>query len=322
MLQPAALQGHWTLNGNIVWHVTFDGEGRVRVSSVGFAWHEATDAGEGRSMALFAMPNRISYAARRLDELPAIDYPHGANAGIMTPPTDASEGRDGELAASFRVQPANDRVARERTIKSVQHAIDILDLLAGPVRAGGVTGLAAALGMNVSTVHHLLRTLQARGLVEQDPESKVYRLGLRTLQLGDAYLLGLDPTTPARLEVRSPTAADNAQEIGWRKARAKPAYKMVFIQYQPHAVAAAWSHGIQDVAKVQGNVDYQLWDGRASVARQISLMRSAIKHGVDAIFFATRRQPGGLPIDQRGKSCRDSSDHLEHRLHRAACDPR
>ncbi len=82
--------------------------------------------------------------------------------------------------------------ARERRVKSVDHAIDILDLLAGPLKSAGVTQLSSHLGMNVSTVHHLLRTLQARQLVEQDSDSKLYRLGVRSVQLGDAYLAGLD----------------------------------------------------------------------------------------------------------------------------------
>ncbi len=94
----------------------------------------------------------------------------------------ASSGPDDSTTPT---QASKDRVARERTVKSVEHAIDIVDLLAGPVRAAGVTQVSAALGMNVSTVHHLLRTLRARGLVEQDPESKLYRLGVRTVQLGD-----------------------------------------------------------------------------------------------------------------------------------------
>jgi IclR family acetate operon transcriptional repressor len=92
-----------------------------------------------------------------------------------------------------RAASASDgQVVRERTVKSVEHAIDILDFFASPIRAGGVTQVSAALHLNVSTVHHLLRTLQSRGLVEQDLESKLYRLGVRTVQLGDAYLAGLD----------------------------------------------------------------------------------------------------------------------------------
>ncbi len=106
-------------------------------------------------------------------------------------------------------QPSKNRVARERTVKSVEHAIDIVDLLAGPVRAAGVTQVSTALGMNVSTVHHLLRTLRARGLVEQDPESKLYRLGVRTVQLGDVYLEGLDLYAVAQSALR-----DASRECG------------------------------------------------------------------------------------------------------------
>lgn len=82
--------------------------------------------------------------------------------------------------------------ARDRAVKSVEHALDILDLLARRKKAAGVTQLAEELGMNVSTAHHLLRTLQSRRLVEQDPDSKLYRLGVRSVQLGQAYLASLD----------------------------------------------------------------------------------------------------------------------------------
>lgn len=101
---------------------------------------------------------------------------------------------------------------RERSVKSVEHALDILDILAGPIRAGGVTQVSVALGMNVSTVHHLLRTLQARGLVEQDPESKLYRLGVRTVQLGDAYLAGLELYSVAQRALRE-TSRDCGETV-------------------------------------------------------------------------------------------------------------
>jgi DNA-binding IclR family transcriptional regulator len=101
-------------------------------------------------------------------------------------------GQKRPIDSTTPTQASKERGARERTVKSVEHAIDIVDLLAGPVRAAGVTQVSAALGMNVSTAHHLLRTLRARGLVEQDPESKLYRLGARTVQLGDVYLEGHD----------------------------------------------------------------------------------------------------------------------------------
>jgi predicted transcriptional regulator len=77
---------------------------------------------------------------------------------------------------------------RERSVKSVDHALDILEFLTTERGAIGVTQLARHLGMNASTVHHLLRTLEARHFVEQHPVSKLYRLGVRSLHVGQAYL--------------------------------------------------------------------------------------------------------------------------------------
>ena len=87
--------------------------------------------------------------------------------------------------------------------------MDILDFLATRARATGVTQVAAALGMNVSSVHHLLRTLQARGVVEQDPDSRLYSLGVRTVHLGDAYLASVDLSGVAQ-----PALRDMARDCG------------------------------------------------------------------------------------------------------------
>jgi DNA-binding IclR family transcriptional regulator len=81
---------------------------------------------------------------------------------------------------------------RDRAVKSVGHALEIVEMLARERRGVGVTQLAAQLGMNASTVHHLLKTLEVWELVEQHPGSKLYRLGVRSVQWGQAYLAGLD----------------------------------------------------------------------------------------------------------------------------------
>jgi ribose transport system substrate-binding protein len=62
-------------------------------------------------------------------------------------------------------------------------------------------------------------------------------------------------------------------------------FKMVFIQFMPHTVPAAWSTGIEEVLKVQGNIEYQLLDGQGKADVQISLMDTAIAQGVNAIFL-------------------------------------
>src|ERR1043166_8810284 len=73
-------------------------------------------------------------------------------------------------------------------IQSVDRAIRILKALsAGPGRLG-VSELSDRLGLAKGTVHGLLRTLQAHGLVEQHPDSDKYQLGPQLLQLSNRYL--------------------------------------------------------------------------------------------------------------------------------------
>ena len=73
-------------------------------------------------------------------------------------------------------------------IQSVDRAVRILKALAaGPGRLG-VSELSERLGLAKGTVHGLLRTLQAHGLVEQHPDSDKYQLGPELLQLSNRYL--------------------------------------------------------------------------------------------------------------------------------------
>lgn len=73
-------------------------------------------------------------------------------------------------------------------IQSVDRAIRILQTLAaGPGRLG-VSELSQQLGLAKTTVHGLLRTLQAHGLVEQGADSDKYQLGAELLPLSYRYL--------------------------------------------------------------------------------------------------------------------------------------
>lgn len=71
----------------------------------------------------------------------------------------------------------------ERTLNTVRNAIRVLDTLAdrGPLR---LTALAGALELGKSTVHLLLHTLREDGLVDYDPASSTYRVGLRVFEIG------------------------------------------------------------------------------------------------------------------------------------------
>ncbi|GAA1606996.1 IclR family transcriptional regulator [Kribbella hippodromi] len=72
-------------------------------------------------------------------------------------------------------------------IQSVDRAIRILGVLQGARRLS-LSDLAARLELPPSTVHGILKTLQAHGMVLQDRDSNRYQLGPAVLKLGNVYL--------------------------------------------------------------------------------------------------------------------------------------
>lgn len=72
-------------------------------------------------------------------------------------------------------------------IQSVDRAIRILRVLQGSRRLG-LSDIASDLDLPASTVHGIIRTLAAHGMVEQDRSSGRYQLGPAVLLLGNVYL--------------------------------------------------------------------------------------------------------------------------------------
>ena len=72
----------------------------------------------------------------------------------------------------------------ERFIQSVERAADILEffLHSGPELS--VKEISVQLGMSKSTAHGLIKTLDHRGYLQQNPENLKYKLGLRLFELG------------------------------------------------------------------------------------------------------------------------------------------
>lgn len=69
--------------------------------------------------------------------------------------------------------------AEDTASSTVQRAFAIIRALAQTQAKGGrVTHLAKATGLTQATTHRLLQTLAAEGIVEQDPQSKLYRLSI------------------------------------------------------------------------------------------------------------------------------------------------
>jgi DNA-binding IclR family transcriptional regulator len=73
-------------------------------------------------------------------------------------------------------------------IQSVDRAVRIMSALADARGRLGVSEIAAQLGLPKGTVHGLLRTLQAHGLVEKHGETDKYQLGPTLLRLSNAVL--------------------------------------------------------------------------------------------------------------------------------------
>lgn len=82
-------------------------------------------------------------------------------------------------------------VRREKsnyTIQSVSHALDVLEQLGRRGDEIGVTELSKRLKLHKNNVFRLLATLEARSYVEQNKATENYRLGLKCMQLGQAYV--------------------------------------------------------------------------------------------------------------------------------------
>ena len=72
-------------------------------------------------------------------------------------------------------------------IQAVDRALRILAVLGGGRRMS-LGEISTAIDLAPSTVHGLVRTLLAHGMVQQEPDSGRYRLGPATLRLGNVYL--------------------------------------------------------------------------------------------------------------------------------------
>lgn len=86
-------------------------------------------------------------------------------------------------------------VKREKAnymIQSVSHSLDVIEELCKAGGEIGVTELSKRLKLHKNNVFRLLATLELRGYVEQNLETENYRLGVKALQLGQAYLLQSD----------------------------------------------------------------------------------------------------------------------------------
>lgn len=89
-------------------------------------------------------------------------------------------------------------VARSRRVRSVDHAIDVLETMANSGRAIGVSDIARRTELSKATVYHILSTLETRRFVLRDPNSALYRLSWALYELGSNVVRDVDLSRIAR----------------------------------------------------------------------------------------------------------------------------
>jgi DNA-binding IclR family transcriptional regulator len=73
-------------------------------------------------------------------------------------------------------------------MKTIRKGVAVLEQLSKASAAMGVTDLATALDIDKAIVHRILKTLEETKLVQQDPVTKRYALGIGFLTMGGRFL--------------------------------------------------------------------------------------------------------------------------------------
>lgn len=98
------------------------------------------------------------------------------------PPNIADSGAEPAVGVIGRVPAA----PGESTAKSLRRALRLLRAVATrELKGTRLTDLAAGTGLHAATAHRLLTALQQEGMVSFDPDTKLYKLGLEILMMGE-----------------------------------------------------------------------------------------------------------------------------------------
>ncbi len=97
----------------------------------------------------------------------------------------------------------------EYIIQAVSHALDLLEQFHNDVDELGVTELSKRLKLHKNNVFRLLATLESRGYIEQNKATENYRLGLKSLELGQTFIKQMGLLRQAKLSLENLVAACN-----------------------------------------------------------------------------------------------------------------
>lgn len=100
-----------------------------------------------------------------------------------------------------------DSLPASRAAGALLTGLDLLEGLARRPEGLGVTALAREVNADKGNVHRLLRVLEDRGYVEQDPATKIFRVSTRMISLAGQVLRGVDLVAGAGPIMRELSAA-------------------------------------------------------------------------------------------------------------------
>ena len=80
----------------------------------------------------------------------------------------------------------------EKIIQSVDRALTIFELFEEHTKELSVKEMSNSLSLSKSTIHGLLKTLELRGYLSQNPDNQKYRLGLKHFELGNLVAKQMD----------------------------------------------------------------------------------------------------------------------------------
>ena len=78
---------------------------------------------------------------------------------------------------------------QDATVKSADRVLDVLELLTSEPDGLTLSEVAMRVGWPKSSTHALLRTLENRGYLSRDLDSRTFRIGIRIWEAGQAYRL-------------------------------------------------------------------------------------------------------------------------------------
>lgn len=140
-------------------------------------------------------------------------------------------------SAALSSAPTRPRSRHHSSLSSVASAARLLKEFAGDRQEMGVTEAARRLGIGKSTAHRLLNTLTEERLLEQDPRTGAYRLGLAMYVLGrsvSTYSIVHEVSAPVLDQLRAATKAAvqvsvlDGREVVYVERRETPATLRLF----------------------------------------------------------------------------------------------